>query len=73
MTQIGQLAGDSGFNGVNLLGGNTLTINLNETATSSISVTGVDYTNANARAAEHRQRGQQLGERRGYHRGIDRL
>ena len=45
--QIGQLAGDSGFNGVNLLGGNTLTVNLNETATSSISVTGVDYTNAN--------------------------
>ena len=48
LTQIGQLAGDSGFNGVNLLGGNTLTINLNETSTSTISVTGVNYTNAQA-------------------------
>jgi flagellin len=46
--QIGQLAGDSGYNGVNLLAGNTLTINLNETATSSISVAGVDYTDATA-------------------------
>ncbi len=48
LTQIGQLAGNSGFNGVNLLAGNTLTVNLNDTATSSISVVGVDYTNANA-------------------------
>jgi len=47
MTQIGQLAGDSGFNGINLLGGNNLTITLNETGTSSTTVTGVDYTNAN--------------------------
>jgi flagellin len=46
LTQIGQLAGDSGFNGVNLLGGNTLTVTLNDTATSTISVAGVDYTNA---------------------------
>ena len=45
--QIGQLASDSGFNGVNLLAGDTLTINLNETATSSTSVAGVNYTNAN--------------------------
>ena len=48
LTQIGQLAGDSGFNGVNLLGGNTLTVNFNETGTSNTSVTGVNYTNANA-------------------------
>ena len=48
LTQIGQLAGDSGFNGVNLLGGDTLTVTLNETGTSSTTVTGVDYTNANA-------------------------
>jgi len=47
LTQIGQLAGDSSFNGVNLLGGDTLTITLNETGTSTTSVTGVDYTNAN--------------------------
>jgi len=48
LTQIGQLAGDSGFNGVNLLAGNDLTVNLNETATSSVTVSGVDYTNASA-------------------------
>jgi flagellin-like hook-associated protein FlgL len=48
LTQIGQLAGDSGFNGVNLLAGNTLTVNLDDTGNSSISVAGVDYTNANA-------------------------
>jgi flagellin-like hook-associated protein FlgL len=48
LAQIGQLAGDSGYNGVNLLAGNTLTINLNETATSSISVAGADYTDATA-------------------------
>jgi flagellin-like hook-associated protein FlgL len=47
LTQIGQLAGDSGFNGVNLLAGDTLTVNLDETGNSSISVTGVDYTNVN--------------------------
>ena len=48
LTQIGQLAGDSGFNGINLLGGDSLTVNFNEDATSKTTVTGVDYTNANA-------------------------
>ena len=48
LTQIGQLAGDSGFNGVNLLAGNTLTVTLNESGTSTTAVTGVNYTNANA-------------------------
>jgi flagellin-like hook-associated protein FlgL len=47
LTQIGQLAGDSGFNGINLLGGNDLTVTLNETGTSTTTVTGVDYTDAN--------------------------
>jgi flagellin-like hook-associated protein FlgL len=47
LTQIGQLAGDSGFAGVNLLGGNSLTVTLNETGTSTTTVTGVNYTNAN--------------------------
>jgi flagellin len=47
LTQIGQLAGDSGYNGINLLAGNTLTVTLNETGSSSTSVTGVNYTNAN--------------------------
>lgn len=45
-TQIDQLAGDSGINGVNLLGGNDLTITLNETGTSTVVVTGVDDTTA---------------------------
>jgi len=48
LTQIGQLAGDSGFNGINLLGGDSLTVTLNETGTSTTTVTGVDYTNAQA-------------------------
>jgi flagellin len=48
LTQIGQLAKDSGFNGVNLLGGNNLTITLNESGSSTIAVTAVDYTNASA-------------------------
>jgi flagellin len=48
LTQIGQLAGDAGFNGVNLLGGDDLTVNFNEDATSSTAISGVDYTNANA-------------------------
>jgi flagellin len=44
LTQISQLAGDSGFNGVNLLGGSSLNINLDESGTSSVTVTGVTYT-----------------------------
>ena len=73
LTQIGQLAGDSGFNGINLLGGNTLTVTLNETG-------HFDHRRDRRRlhqrqrgAAEHRQRGQQLGRRRGHHCGLDRL
>ena len=48
-TQIGQLAGDSGFNGVNLLGSNSLTVNFDTVAspnTASTTVSGVDYTDA---------------------------
>jgi len=48
LTQIGQLAGDSSFNGVNLLAGNTMTVTLNESGSSTTTVTGVNYTNANA-------------------------
>ena len=40
-TQIDQLAADAGFNGINLLGGNNLTVTLNETGTSSVTITGV--------------------------------
>jgi flagellin len=46
MTQIGELAADSGFNGVNLLKNDTLTVNFNEDASSSTTITGVDYSNA---------------------------
>jgi flagellin len=48
LSQIGELAGDAGFNGVNLLGGDDLTVNFNEDATSKTTITGVDYTDANA-------------------------
>src|SRR6185437_249035 len=48
LTQIGQLAGDSGFDGINLLGGNTLTVTLNENASSTITVSGVNDTASGA-------------------------
>ena len=51
LTQIGSLAGDFGFNGINLLGGNDLQITLNEDATSTITVGSIDYTNASSNAA----------------------
>jgi flagellin-like hook-associated protein FlgL len=47
LTQIGQLAGDSGFNGINLLDKNNstdLTVTLNERGTSSVTVAAVDFT-----------------------------
>jgi flagellin-like hook-associated protein FlgL len=45
-TQIDLLAGDSGFNGINLLNGDDLTVTMNETGTSSVTVNGVtDATN----------------------------
>ena len=42
--QIDTLSQDSGFNGINLLAGNSLTVTLNETGTSSVTVTGVTFT-----------------------------
>ena len=47
-TQIDQLAGDSGFNGTNLLNGDNLTVKLNETGTSSTTINGVTDTTAGA-------------------------
>jgi len=44
--QVDQLSADAGFNGINLLGGNNLTVTLNETGTSSVTVTGVTFTSA---------------------------
>jgi len=46
-SQIDQLAQDAGINGVNLLNGNTLTVTMNESATSTVTVTGVtDLSNS---------------------------
>src|SRR4051812_9553896 len=45
--QIDQLASDSGFNGINLLDknhSNDLTVTLNETGTSSVTVSAVDFS-----------------------------
>jgi flagellin len=48
--QIDQLAGDSGINGVNLLGGNNLTITLNETGSSNVVISGFNDTSSGALA-----------------------
>jgi len=46
LTQINQLASDSGYNGVNLLSGDSLTIDFNPTGTSSLTITGVTFNSA---------------------------
>jgi len=46
LTQIDQAAADSGYNGINLLNGDKLTIKFNETGTSSIDVQATDSTGA---------------------------
>jgi flagellin len=46
LTQIDQLAADSGYNGVNLLSGDNLTVTFNESGTSSQSITGVTFDSA---------------------------
>ena len=48
-TQIDQLAGDSGFNGINLLdssNSSNLAVTLNESGSSSVTITAVDFTSA---------------------------
>ena len=42
-SQIDALAGDSGFNGINLLNGNNLDVTLNESGSSSVTITAVTY------------------------------
>ena len=59
LTQINQLAADSGYNGVNLIGGNNLQINFNETATSSLTINGVNY-NRRARPVVNQRFGGRL-------------
>lgn len=46
LTQIDQLAKDSGFNGINLLNGDDLTVNFNEDGTSSVTISGKTDTTA---------------------------
>jgi flagellin len=46
LTQIDQLASDSGYNGVNLLAGDNLTVTFNETGTSKQSISGVTFNSA---------------------------
>ena len=43
LTQINQLAGDSSYNGVNLLSGNNLTIDFNAAGTSTLTIDGVNF------------------------------
>jgi flagellin len=53
LTQIGTLAADSGFNGINLLDSTNsadLTVTLNETGTSSVTIAAVDFSAAGALA-----------------------
>jgi flagellin len=49
-TQIDQLSGDSGINGVNLLANNSLTITLNENGSSTVVIAGFDDTTAGSLA-----------------------
>jgi flagellin len=46
LTQISQLASDSGYNGINLLQGDSLTIDFNPTGTSALTITGVTFNAA---------------------------
>jgi flagellin len=46
LTQINQLAADSGYNGINLLAGDSLTIDFNPTGTSTLDITGVTFNSA---------------------------
>ena len=43
LTQIDQLAGNSSYNGVNLLGGNNLKVVFNESSTASLTISGVTF------------------------------
>ena len=60
--QIDQLAGDSSFNGINLLDGTNsanLTVTLNESGSSSVTINAVDFTVDRPRAEQFDQ---QLGD-----------
>jgi flagellin-like hook-associated protein FlgL len=46
LTQINQLAGDANYNGVNLLTGDNLTIEFNQSGSSSLTINGVNFTSS---------------------------
>jgi flagellin len=46
LSQIDQLASDSGYKGINLLNSDTLKVDFNEDATSSLSITGFDASSS---------------------------
>jgi flagellin len=46
LKQIDQLASDAGFNGVNLLAGNSLQVTFNATGTSTLALSGVTFNSA---------------------------
>jgi flagellin len=46
LTQINQLAGDSSYNGVNLLAGDNLVVDFNPSGSSSLTITGVNFNSA---------------------------
>jgi flagellin len=46
LTQINQLASDSGYNGINLLAGDSLTIDFNPTGTSTLTIAGVTFNSS---------------------------
>ncbi len=56
-TQIDQLAADASFNGVNLLNGDSLTVQFNEDSTSNLTIAGVTDTTAGALAITARTAG----------------
>ena len=57
LKQIDQLAGDSSYNGVNLLNSNNLTVNFNENGTSGLTIAGVNFSSTGLRiVGDQRQR-----------------
>jgi flagellin-like hook-associated protein FlgL len=52
MDQVDDLAGDSGYKGTNLLADDDLTINFNEDATSSLTVSGFDASSSGLTIAD---------------------
>ena len=61
VSQIEDLAGDASFNGTNLLSGDNLQVVFNESGDSSLTVEGVDFTNASGSLGLGTQAGTAVG------------